>query len=162
MSPTLEALLLVLLPAAFLGAAAFVTWLAVQVSRYVKDQRLSAAILVLTTSAAGIVASFAQHVVPVLKDPKQPGRWDAASQTQVKEIGIRALKEAFPQTVALVRESMTSDAQLDKLLGNLLEQAVLASKAPKPSAEKVEIATPAVEVKIEVSPRDANGSEVEG
>lgn len=162
----LSTVLAAAVPIVVLGGAAFITWLAVQVSRYIKDRRLAAAVQVLATGMAGVAASFAQHVVPDLKNPSKVGSWDKIAQHNLKAAGIKTVKRLYPQTIALLRESLVSDEALDEVLGNMLEQAVVSAKVPTailPAAVQIAKTETTVVNVTESAPvaRDANGSEVE-
>jgi hypothetical protein len=131
---TMAAVLTYLLPLLGLGGTAFLTWLSVILVRYTKDKRIAASFQVLAVGAAGVAAHFAQHIIPDLKDPTKSGSWNKIAQAELKQAGIATLKKLYPQTVALVRESLTSDEALNQVLGNMLEQAVVAAKGPKLTA----------------------------
>ena len=121
-------------PLLVLGAGAFCAWAGKLIARYIKDARYATALQVLATGAAAIVADFAQNIVPALKDPNKPGAWDDVAKAELRATAVERLKRLYPQTVALVHESLQDPSQVNSLLGTLVERGVLASKTtPTPA-----------------------------
>jgi hypothetical protein len=127
--------LVLLQPLLLLLITAGATWLGRQIAARAKNRRAAEALQLLTATVAAGVANAEKTTVAALKDPNQPGTWTDTAKREVKRMVVDAAKQLAPTAIASLVATGLDPARLDALLGQLVEQSVLAlqrATAPAP------------------------------